>query len=204
MKGLVIKELLSVKNNARTFLVMLAFYGILFMFMEDSSFFLGVMVLTFSMQIFTSFSYDEHYKWDKYALSLPVSRRDLVKSKYIFGVILIASSSIVSYVLLVLLGNVPADSRPGLVAVSVASSALLYIGIIIPIVYKLGVEKGRIVMVAVFGLSFGSIMILANSGMAPPSEETLIQWIRFLPAVALAVYLISYHISVGIYQRKEL
>ena len=45
----------------------------------------GVLAVLAAMMPVTAFSFDEKAKWDKYALSMPVSRRDLVLSKYIFG-----------------------------------------------------------------------------------------------------------------------
>lgn len=49
--------------------------------------FMGAMIMVMCAILPTTFmSYDEKAKWDKYALSMPLSRDDMVISKYIISI----------------------------------------------------------------------------------------------------------------------
>ena len=57
------------------------------------------------MMIFiTTFSYDEYNSWDAYAISMPVSRKDIVKSKYIASIILIFIAVIFTIIISLIIG----------------------------------------------------------------------------------------------------
>ena len=52
-------------------------------------------VMSFSMLILTSMGYDEAAGFDKYALTLPVNREDLVRTKYLLLLLLLAAGFVV-------------------------------------------------------------------------------------------------------------
>ena len=47
----------------------------------------------------TSFSYDALAKWDRYALSLPLTRKDIVAGKYLLSIILCLLATILSFLI---------------------------------------------------------------------------------------------------------
>ncbi len=88
MKGLILKDLLNLRKQARIILLFVGFYFVLGMINQSGDSFGGVVALLFAMLAVTAMAYDERAGWDKYALTMPVSRRDLVVSKYLLGVLL--------------------------------------------------------------------------------------------------------------------
>ena len=90
MTGLLMKDLLNIKRTLLGMLGLMAIYGVVFSaLMGDASSFLSSMLTVIFITVtVSSFSYDALVRWDRYALSLPVSRRDLVASKYLLAVVL--------------------------------------------------------------------------------------------------------------------
>lgn len=212
MSGLVLKELYVVKKTARAYLLILLVYAVLTAVGTfDTSFLSGFLALFVMMMPMTSFSYDDLARWDKYAAALPVGRRGIVRSKYIFTLLLVVAALVLGLGLsaaacaLKLGGN----SWTELVIVNFACVAvgLLLNAVIMPFMFKYGAEKSRVIMLAVFVVVFGGGLLLVQFG-----GESLAGASAFFasPAgVAAAVMLVvlflaaSYFISCGIYQKKE-
>lgn len=93
MLGLIIKDILNLSSNKRIFvtlLIMFTFVG----FMSNGlpnylSIYLPILCL---MLAISTFSYDEYSKWDRYVLALPLSRKDIVRSRYMFSLVLLVLS----------------------------------------------------------------------------------------------------------------
>ena len=89
MKGLIIKDFLNLKKHSKYYIILMIFYFILGIANEDFIMF-GSMIIVFSAILpITAISYDEKNNWDSYALTMPISRKDLIVSRYILGIILL-------------------------------------------------------------------------------------------------------------------
>ena len=80
MKGLILRDLLNLRKNLKTIIIMCLFYTLLFSTLNPT-FLSGMITILFAMQILTTFSYDDYSKWNMYALSLPITKKQLVLSK---------------------------------------------------------------------------------------------------------------------------
>ncbi len=84
---------------------------------------------------------------------------------------------------------------------------VIFLSIIIPILFKYGVEKGRlfIVVIAVIPSLLVALLgsTLKTSGTLMPSAELLQAILYSSPLFTLAIFLISFRISVGICRKKE-
>jgi ABC-type transport system involved in multi-copper enzyme maturation permease subunit len=155
-------------------------------------------------------------KWDIYALTMPVSREDMVSSKYIMLILLTlfgtAFSSIITIGINVAL---KADSLFTSVSNSFIGAivVIMLYSIVLPFIIKLGVEKARIIFFVAMIIPF----VVVSSISAFMKEETseipgwLVSGMDFLshysgivlPIIALAVLYLSYRISVVIYRKKD-
>ena len=96
MKGLIIKDLYQMGRYCRTMLlVIVVFLGVSF-FSRDNDFFLYYPCLLCGMIPVTLLSYDERSGWSRYALSMPVTRAQLVGGKYLIGMITVAAATVIS------------------------------------------------------------------------------------------------------------
>ncbi len=167
--------------------------------------------------IIGSLSMDNYSKWDLYAVSLPVSKKQIVGAKFL----LIAIAQILSFVLsavicllLTLLQGQPLLENLISSAV-VCFFCLVYFGMTFALAYRFGVEKSRTAMLLVAMGIFVLLMAAANFGLFDAlAVDPTLQWLLFsdpaplvltigFPVVCVALYLLCWGISTAIYSRKE-
>ena len=87
MKGLFIKDLILFKNQAK-FYIMFTIICTLMLFANfNPAYIIGYMTLMCMMFTFTTISYDEFENGFSFLFTLPYSRRDYVREKYGFGIL---------------------------------------------------------------------------------------------------------------------
>lgn len=135
----------------------------------------------------------------------------MVGSKYLLGVLVIGFGVVLGLAgggLLTLAQDVSFTEEilPSCLGCGVA--ALFMLSFILPLIYRFGVEKSRILLLAVVFLPVILILGLAKfaqeQGIAMPSESTILLLMKIIPFIALGCYLISYFISTRILKQKEL
>ena len=209
MKGLLYKDLMVVLDSARMMAVIIVLFLVTAVAGNGFSMVSSMMALLVVTLAISSFSYDDLAHWDIFAATLPISRRKLVLSKYVFLLLLGAGALVLNVVLAFATTLIVPDAdfqfqiATGLLSTLVA--CILDIAII-PLIYKFGAEKSRILlmgaMALIFVLSFGVLRVL-------PALSIDTAAISF-PALALglivvfaAAFLISWFCSVKIVEKKE-
>ena len=96
MKGLLLKDLYNLEKQARSLLLIFVFYLVFSLIGENSNMFGGVVSIMMVMLVITSLAYDERSRWDRYALTMPVSRKEMVLSKYLLGLILLTFALLIN------------------------------------------------------------------------------------------------------------
>lgn len=202
MKGLILKDLLNLRKQARVILLFIGLYFVMGVINQNGDSFGGVVALLFAMLAVTALAYDERAGWDKYALTMPVSRQDLVISKYVLGVLLSFTGFVINLVFQVLF--VKAAFLDGLLlSLALFGVGLFFLAVMLPINFRWGVEKGRILMMIVlFGPTI-LITLLPRLGVPLPEGQILQSLVYFLPVVVIALFALSVWVSLGIYKKKE-
>lgn len=207
MKGLIIKDILNLKNYGRSILFIIGFYGIFAYTINDAGFLGGMIVLLMTMMSVSSFSYDDLAKWDKYALSLPISRKDMVISKYLLSIIFIVLGAVLSFVIVFVISNIKNSVNLWELLLGTYSSsavAIIFISVLMPLLYKFGVEKSRVMIIAVFAIPTLLVVLLSKLEIAKPSEEQLMLLLKMSPIIVIAVMMVSLFISYNIYRKKDM
>lgn len=214
MRGLILKDLLNLRKNIRTVLIIGLAYSIFFSAFQPAAM-VGIIMILFMTQSLTTFSYDEYSKWNLYALSLPISRQQLVKSKYIVSYLLLIVGAILSFLTTLVISlfketfNLFELTSSTFACFSVMAVMLM---ILLPLIYKFGVERGRILILAVFGIPTLLILItfklLTIMNISMPTPEQLELWLSYTPIImpiflALLTYL-SYRLSIKLMLKTEL
>ncbi|HEX2998958.1 MAG TPA: ABC-2 transporter permease [Armatimonadota bacterium] len=210
MKGLIIKDLVNLKKSGRTILLIIAFY-ILFAFMVDSMEFLsGMIILMFAISTVSSFSYDSQAGWDTYARTLPLPKKDFVLSKYVLALLLTVSGTLLTLLLNWLFGLFKNESNfteALITSYAIFAVAVIFLAVMLPLIYRFGAERSRIIIIAVFAIPAAAIVVLSRTNaLAAPSEALLIRLPMLLalsPLGLIAVSGISFAISCRIFSRKE-
>jgi ABC-2 type transport system permease protein len=205
MKGLILKDLFNLKTQFRFYLFFILIFALMSFTGMDMNTLGGVIALVCAMLPITALGLDEKNNWDKYALTLPVVRKDLVLSKYTLGLICTVAGSIVSFMLM---GIRNGFSQTTLyIALVFFAISLFYLSLLLPLMFKLGVEKGRIIMILIAFLPAIVISFLASRFSGVFSNEQFTSMLPFLPIIAVGLILIclfvSIAISMRIYKRKE-
>lgn len=211
MTGLVLKDILVLRKAAKIYIAMLAFYLVLTITGAfDKTMMTGFVTLFTMMMPISSFSYDELARWDKFAAALPVSRRGIVGSKYLLVLLLggAAEVLIAAAAVVLFLVNRTAPGEVLLAGLACVAVGMILNSILLPLLFKFGAEKGRLLTMAVMA----AIFLLGLGGAKLLGEEALLSILsRYEGFVALAViaivllaFFVSYRISLGIYGKKEL
>ena len=216
IKGLIVKDLLQLKIYRKTLLLfLLVFIAISLMQTTNNSFaymIIPMITLGFSMFSIASFSYDEMFKVDKFILNLPVNKKEIVISKYIFVIIAtilgalvgVIFSIVLDFVILHRFNNIMETITTGLASIF---SLSLIVCIQIPCIYKWGAEKGRICFFIIVGILIGLILILFNVveklGINISLEMIVSNISIIFIALTIISYVISYFVSRKVYINKE-
>lgn len=90
MRGLLTKDFYNLKKTMNIYLIMTLILSAYCAFTKKSSFVSMIPILIFSTTITSTFSMDNSVKWDKLAVPAPLKRSDIVKSKYMLLLLIIA------------------------------------------------------------------------------------------------------------------
>lgn len=198
MKGLLIKDLLTIQKQTKFYIIMMIIF-LLVPGMEWYSIFLG------SMLPITIFSYDERSKWDNMARMLPYSCRDIVSSKYLFGYLIIGVSVVSGIVIrgaYRILNLVSSETMLNLQGyLLLACVALIVMGVDLPIMFWTGVEKMRvfitfftIVIIMMVGGTVSNVFVIGETAfkLSPAVMLAFVGITLFLQVVSVKIAEILY------------
>lgn len=201
MKGLLLKDLINLKSTARLFLVFLLVFAVLILTTGDlGSYSLSIVVLS-AMLPFTAMALDERAKWDRTALCAPVKRSTLVLSKYILGLLLLFIALCAGFLLGLIGGEEVSVLLTQLFLLGI--SGVLMLCVMLPLMFRFGAEKGRIVLMLIMAALFAALMALNTPGLVLPGKFELMDYALTLLASAIAAFVLSAMWSVSIYNKKE-
>ncbi len=206
MKGLLKNEFLTMRRVILLYAGVLLLYYLLGVFGTKMA---GVQVFSVffcTMLVISSFSYGEKSGWNTYVNVLPVSRGQIVMSKYLFALICMAGAAAFGLLIQCAMnmknGNpVFQDAWVAGMAVMIAS---LFLSVVLPVLFKVGAEKSRVVLILIFLIPFVVALLAEKAGIQ--LNLSLERLHSLLPAAGLgtvAVVLLSCAVSMGIYGRKE-
>ena len=210
MVGLLLKDIYSLNKILKQYSISCIVFIFLSVSMKSSVYFVVMVTLMATMLIFTSLSNDEMSKWDKYALTMPIARKDIVLSKYLLFTILLLSGIIVSSSIGLVMTNLMSfESTKSILITSISFVGIscLLISIMLPVIFKYGVEKGRILLYVVIAipsfLAAGGVKLIEKYNFTIPTLSQVRPYLYFLPAIILALLYISYKVSLSIYEKRE-
>lgn len=199
MKGLIIKDLINIKKGSKSYIAALVIYLIILTNNKNLNLMTGIICILCTMLPNVSFDSDEKVGWNIYAISSGITRKDIVKSKYILGLICSFIGLVASIIISVITNGLYINSLA--IPVIMWSVAIIALSVIIPISLIIGVEKGRILItlliVSPIVFSFDVTKIVISQ-----------QLIKFIPIlcglVSIFVFIISLYTCLKIYNNKEL
>ena len=222
MKGLIKKDLYNLASYKSSLIIMVLFCGIAIIGTKAINFAPIIICTILGMIALSTFSYDEISKSNKYLLTLPTNKKEIVKEKFILAIGATILGGILGLLLTIIVINVTNYVKPeNMINIDYESLITTTIGgmwgisliqaIQIPSIFKWGAEKGRIQM---FILFFAIIAIVVGIGflIAKANFNIDIEMLKdfinkfgliFLVVLMIVMYYVSYKISYKIYKNKE-
>lgn len=215
MKSLILKDLYNIGHNAKSMLSILMVLAVALIPTSGVSAYIFVCANLCSMMIVTTFSFDDNSKWTRYAMIMPISKKDLVASKFIvllifsaigtvFGLILGTVGGIITSKITMNLTNIYELLILSLIAFVVA---MIFGSVSIPLVFKFGAEKGRMLLLISFlipsAIGFGLYQLFYALGIVL-SEQNVIILLCCSPVIAFLWVYVTYQISCKIFYHREL
>ena len=210
MNGLLKKEFFVLRKQLRTWTLLFVLYAAIAVTGVWGPYILTTLVTVMTLMTpLSAFGYDQSTGWETFVATLPGGREKAVGARYLFCLLVDLAAAALALGLTLLLGllgfaDVALDEAAAS-TLSCAAVALLMIAVALPLCYKLGVEKARVVYMAVFLAAFGGGLALVNllSGrIALPAWLGYALLAAVVPVLAVVMYL-SYRTSVSILRKKE-
>ena len=216
-KGLITKELVFLKSYKKN-LILFVILAAMLCFLNDSitSFMPVYIPLILGMIATNSFVYDSQANSERYLLSFPLNKKDIIRTKYIYILSFTVLGSILGIVFAMALQSIKDISLLNIDdIVSTGAGALFGMMILqmfqIPILIKFGYEKGKFIQMIAIVLIMMAASILSVTAMKITSLslnevlDMLKQYGLYIIAIVTVLfYLLSYKISYNIYKKKEL
>ena len=222
MKALLMKDLRTLKNERRLWVSIIGVsvvFGVLF---QNWYFMMGYIMFGLSMIARTMYQYDVADQGIVYLMTLPITRKEYVKEKYLLSLMSICIGGILSMILTkigMLFTPDQADSNQEIFSafLGILAVALVLQAIIFPVELKYDVSKSRIIILLLvmgiiilftaFDMLIGAILVAFITIFVDAFGGIFIQ--HFLGTVLLSavvvgmIYFSSYRKSVKIMGQKE-
>lgn len=207
MLGLILKDFIQMKRILKTLAGLMVLYMILALQQDSSELLITLGVVVCIIICINTLSMDERGKWNEYALTLPFTRSQLVISKYIMTCIMALIMALMAMIVeFFLSGELLAILETGVAA---AVSSLLGVALVLPFLYKFGIERGRYVLMIVVMAPFVLAVVLQRTGanMSASFWSDLAQKIEHAPWILVVAIILmfacSMMISILICKKKE-
>lgn len=214
MKGLLLKDWYQVRTSMKAMCLTVAFVLVIWVFSTSNAYvfpvsyaavFLGILPINL-------LAYDHASGWTEYSFALPLSKELQVAEKYLIGLFCAAAAVVIGGLFITVIslrtGTTPDKDVLSLLAGSVCA-ILLINGIMLPLYYRFGAEKARMLYMLMFAgmgaaLGGGAVMdeLQQNGPGSVPLPVPL--WLAAVLLLAvLALYAVSWRVSVAWYGKYK-
>ena len=177
-------------------------------------FFLNILLgMSVLLTVYQVMAYEDHNNINYLISYLPVKRKEYVLSRYLLGIVSILLASIllcIVYFVSIKINDLQGISLNLLLPTSI-TSAILSMSIIIPLVLKFGINKGRVFMsIIVILVSTMPLSLMSDISQDSKTLETIMNIINSvgMPLITVVIniiiLLVSIGISINLYKNKEI
>lgn len=202
MKGLLLKDWYMMVKYCKAWVLILAVMMGASAFSEKPMLFLMYPVMLAGLTAVTLMAYDERSGWTTLSRAMPYSKAQLVSVKYIVTLFLLAAAVVLTVAVQLVragMGASSAGSMGGILGV-LLSAGLTMPAVILPLVFRFGVEKARILYGIVLGLAIACMVFASMTVQDMPQLVADGAFaVRALP-VSAVLFGLSWLLSIRIYR----
>lgn len=208
MKGLIVKELIEFKKRWIITAIMILVFSIYSITVTLPMCLLLTPFL--SAVVFGSFIHDEQSKWRQYSIVMPYGRKKYVSSKYLAQILSLLFSMVIIAVLWVISSIKNGIFDIGLfiaLLFSACVAGLIYPLVIFPITMTFSSSTSRLFFSIINGFigGFTAVTIMDEDFINTLSTSKITSITPFIVlAVIVSVYLLSWVLSIKIYEKRDL
>ena len=201
MKGLMKKDFLMLWRASRAFLLICVLFIAMSAISQDNIIFLFMPIMISGLLPSTLLSYDERCKWQEFSGALPVSRAQLVSAKYLLGLGCMTLILLVTLIVHLIVRRFPPQTLLSMLG-AIYGLSLFISAVSLPMMFKFGVEKGRLWYYATLVLVGGASG--ASAGVATDLfSEGLPSFLWLIPVLGVVIFALSWLLAIRFYQKRE-
>lgn len=212
MRGLFLKDYYLIKGFGKNYIFAFAFMVIWGIAMKATSFLCIYAILMGAMIILSIQALDDAVSFNRFALTMPVSVRTLIKSRYLLFVITVSIGGVLALLI---------SGGTALLSVKmnqefnwrevVPSMTVFVVGtsIAFPVILYKGAEKGRYAYIAamlgLWGIMYAAIRLCQKYNIALDALE-MVPYVLFLgifAGICIISLMISYFVALRLVRKKE-
>lgn len=213
MTGFLKRDAALLRTNLKFYLVFVLGFAVLSVFTDFSASFISLYLVVFAASsIMGLFSYDDMNHWQGYAAAAPNGRSAMVNARYLLSLLI----ALGVFLIQLILGLFDRANTPGYAlfygdlyflhaALLYAGVFLLYTAILLPVSYRFGGTRSRMVMIGVIAALAALIAVLGTLLRFDSVALALPDFLPALvPAAGAAALALSWRLSLHIMANKEL
>lgn len=212
MIGLIIKDFLTIKKKygiTRAAIDIVIVLILMFTIKGSAAIYISLLFVPMEVasMVMSLITCDEQWKWWKYAISLPVSKKGIVGSRYLTALIISISGLIISLLINVIAFLIMPEFKFGFylfLSISSFFISLFYLTFILPSNYYKGVNAGFAAMIILVILLFGLGLwteLANNSIMWFVVKNFELSFSILFITIGFAMF-VSYKLSVSFFKKK--
>lgn len=206
MQGLLLKDWYMIKKYCRAYLLLAIIFTVVSFFGEDNLFLIFYPCLLCGVIPVNLIAYDENSRWTQYSEALPYTRAQIVSSKYLIGIFIQLAVMILTVIAQSVRMNMAGNfslSELLMIALTMLSIAGLSSAICLPFIFKMGVEKGRTAYYVMVGIVCAGA-VSASMVFGEQAEAQIDLPIAIIAVISVAIYALSWYLSIQFYKKREL
>ena len=138
-------------------------------------------------------------------MTLPYTRKQIVLGKYLFSLLIIGIGAglgaVVNFVLTAT-GIAQMDAETWMVVALLGCAVILFVSITVPLMFRFGPEKARIIVILLFMVPF-VLMAAFGDGDGGSRMDIVAAAMPLLPVISAAALVISWFCSIRAYTKQE-
>lgn len=202
MSGLLLKDFYTLIKQMKVFIAMIVIFSLLPNFSMT-----GFAIIYAAMLPITAMAYDERSKWHQLAAMMPYSVRDLVLSKYLLGYGTVGATFVMVLIARLILGAIKGQPAGGAELMTIfitANAALIIEAVNLPLMFRFGVEKGRMLLLVLVAMlvmaAMASVSLLST--LVDQAPAGMLRIAALSAAATVAVNILSIRIAFGLYGKR--
>lgn len=210
MKSLLIKEFYNIKDAVTTNILIMLALSVFSVIKIGTPAIMPITVIGMSTLIVSSLRAEKEKDWNKYELTMPISRKEVIISKYVLYLLLCLSGLAIGLIMnaaAIMFSGGPSFS---IIAIYMCISlviALLSGSALIPLIYKLGVDKSETLSLLCYSvpivLLVGILIYMKGKVHTLGAVSNLSLWLTGILFAAGVIFVISGIVSYKMYKKRQ-